>query len=137
MIPTRLVLDAGPLIALFFEQDRDHEITRAGFARLIASRTRFIVPAAILLEASKRLFFLQGRHVMLRATEVMLTQFNILQIDEQDLKQALNTVQKLEGWNGTLEDTIVANVALHLKAPLWTMNYRDLAAFETIEFWNP
>jgi predicted nucleic acid-binding protein len=137
MTPTKLVLDAGPLIALFFAQDRDHEAVRDGFARLIATQTRFIVPAAILLEASKRLFFLEGRQVMRRATAVMLDQFNIVDVDEQELRQALDTANQLEGWNGTLEDAIVANVALRLKLPLWTMNYRDLAAFREIEFWNP
>jgi predicted nucleic acid-binding protein len=67
----------------------------------------------------------------------MLDQFNIVDVDEQELRQALDTANQLEGWNGTLEDAIVANVALRLKVPLWTMNYRDLAAFREIEFWNP
>ena len=137
MTPARLVLDAGPLIALFFTKDHDHEVVREGFARLIATRTSFIVSSAILLEASKRLFFLEGRQVMRQATAVMLNQFNILDVNQQELRQALDTTNQRVDWNGTLEDAIVANLAMQLKVPLWTMNYRDLAAFNQLEFWNP
>lgn len=38
---------------------------------------------------------------------------------------------------GTLEDASVALVALRLKAPVWTFNYRDLCAFSALEFWTP
>lgn len=137
MTPARLVLDAGPLIALFFTKDRDHEVVRDGFARLITTQTSFIVSSAILLEVSKRLFFLEGRQVMRQATAVMLNQFNILDVNQQELRQALDTANQRVDWNGTLEDAIVANLAVKLRVPLWTMNYRDLAAFNQLEFWNP
>ncbi len=118
MTPVRLVLDAGPLIALLFTKDRDHEVVRDGFARLIATRTSFIVSSAILLEASKRLLFLESRQVMRQATAVMLDQFNIVDVNEQELRQALDTANQRVDWNGTLEDAIVANLALKLKVPL-------------------
>ena len=74
---------------------------------------------------------------MRQATAVMLDQFNIVEVNEQELRQALDTANQRADWNGTLEDAIVANLAVKLNVPLWTMNYRDLAAFDRIEFWNP
>jgi hypothetical protein len=43
----------------------------------------------------------------------------------------------MPAWRGTLEDALVAVTGLRLRAPVWTLNYRDLAAFGSLEFWTP
>jgi predicted nucleic acid-binding protein len=40
-------------------------------------------------------------------------------------------------WNGSLEDALVAAVAIRLRLPAWTLNYRDLAAFPRLALWSP
>ncbi|MDM7324204.1 MAG: hypothetical protein P3W93_004270 [Thermus sp.] len=38
-------------------------------------------------------------------------------------------------WRGTLEDASVVLLALRSKAPVWTLNYRDLGVFRELSFW--
>jgi hypothetical protein len=40
-------------------------------------------------------------------------------------------------WGGSLEDALVAMVALDRSTPAWTFNYRDLGAFPNLRFWSP
>jgi predicted nucleic acid-binding protein len=89
VIPPRLVLDAGPFIALFHRSDPDHE-------------GAVVVPFTL-----------------------------------EDLEEAGLLLAQLPGWEGTLEDASVALLALRLKAPVWTLNYRDLGAFPALRFWTP
>ena len=55
----------------------------------------------------------------------------------EDLEGARLLLARLPGWEGTLEDASVALLALRLKAPVWTLNYRDLGAFPALRFWTP
>ncbi len=41
------------------------------------------------------------------------------------------------GWKGSREDVLVAAVAIRLRLPAWTLNYRDLGAFPRLELWAP
>jgi hypothetical protein len=40
-------------------------------------------------------------------------------------------------WMGTLEDALVAGLALRLRLPARTLNDRDLSAFPRLELWAP
>jgi hypothetical protein len=55
----------------------------------------------------------------------------------EDLEEARLLLARLPGWESTLEDVSVALLALRLKAPVWTLNYRDLGAFPALRFWTP
>lgn len=46
-------------------------------------------------------------------------------------------VTALADWQGTLEDALVALTALQHRAPVWTLNNRDLSAFPRLSFWTP
>ncbi len=54
-----------------------------------------------------------------------------------DLDRAVEIVARMPAWQGSLEDAIVAATALDLKVPVWTLNYRDMAAFPMLTFWTP
>jgi len=49
----QLVLDAGPLIALFSTKDTDHRICKAGFEQLSQSQTILLTPLPIVFEVYK------------------------------------------------------------------------------------
>ena len=60
MIPERLVLDAGPLIALLHRSDPDHEEAVRGFRRLAEGGARLFLPMPVLFEVFKWLLFQAG-----------------------------------------------------------------------------
>ncbi|MBA2451076.1 MAG: hypothetical protein H0V51_23945 [Chloroflexi bacterium] len=58
--PARVVLDAGPLIALLHSMDSDHEVAVAGFERLARERARLVTPLPIVFEVYKWLLYEAG-----------------------------------------------------------------------------
>ena len=133
----RLLLDAGPLIALFYAKDSDHQVCLSGFQQLIAEKVELIIPLPIVYEVNKWMLHNGGAPAARRAEMAMEQSLTFLYIDEA-LFEAVKVLQgSIPNWAGTLEDATVAVVALHHDCPVWTLNYRDLAAFQKIEFWNP
>ena len=59
-VPTRLVLDAGPLIALFHKGDRDHAVIAGGFDQLSVANAMVILPLLIVFQVYKWLLFQVG-----------------------------------------------------------------------------
>ncbi|MEZ0347860.1 MAG: hypothetical protein ABWJ90_05030 [Thermus sp.] len=57
----------------------------------------------------------------------------LVRLDDLEAIQIL--LLGMQGWRGTLEDASVALLAPRLKAPVWTLNYRDLGAFKGLSFW--
>jgi predicted nucleic acid-binding protein len=137
VIPERLVLDAGPLIALLHRSDPDHEEAVRGFRRLAEGGARLFLPMPVLFEVFKWLLFQAGpkaaREGLAKVEEgVVVVPFTL-----EDLEEVCLLLARLPGWGGTLEDTGVALLALRLGAPVWTLNYRDLGAFPALRFWTP
>ena len=54
-----------------------------------------------------------------------------------ELEELRTLVSSLSDWNGSLEDATVALTAQRYSCPVWSLNYRDLAIFSTLEFWTP
>jgi predicted nucleic acid-binding protein len=135
--PARLVLDAGPLIALLHAEDRDHEEARSGFRRLIDSRTDLLVPLPILFEVYKWLLYETKPDVARDALRRMRRAFHVLYPTEAEIGALSILVESMADWRGSLEDALVALVGLQTAAPVWTLNYRDLSAFRTLRFWTP
>ncbi len=137
MIPRELVLDAGPLIALFHQRDPDHEEALKGFRLLVGARTRLFVPLPVLFEVFKWLRFEAGpkgaREGLAKMQEALLP----VPFTLEDLEAAQHLLEGLPEWGGTLEDASVVLLALRLKAPVWTLNYRDFSAFTALQFWTP
>jgi len=137
-LPSGVVLDAGPVIALSYESDRDHAIARLGFDTLIAARSRLIIPLPIMFEVYKWLLYEAGAPVAQTALAHMRKALDIIFPAQRDLDDTVALVGALgPGWKGSLEDALVAAVALRLRLPAWTLNYRDLGAFPRLELWAP
>ncbi len=135
--PPRLVLDAGPLIALFHDQDPDHEAALRGFTVVAARRSQLVTPLPVVFEVYKWLLYNGGYQTAQRGFREMRTALSIIDVRVGDLDAIGVLTQAVRGWRGTLEDVLVALTALRLRAPVWTLNYRDLSAFPRLTFWNP
>ncbi len=132
-----LIVDAGPLIALFSAQDRDHALCRSGFEQLAAQQISIRIPLPVLFEVYKWLL----HHATYNQAQIaLLTMQESLEVDPlnlADLSELTLMVQSLTNWKGSLEDASVILMAQRHQCPIWTLNYRDLGIFKGIEFWNP
>lgn len=132
-----LVIDAGPLIGLFYAKDTDHQICKAGFEQLSQAQTQLIVPAPIVFEVYKWLLYRTTPAVAQNTLGVMQQSLHNVPLSQLDLHELCLMVQALPQWQGSLEDASVVLAAQHHRCPLWTLNYRDFGIFKTLELWNP
>lgn len=133
--PQRLVLDAGPLIALFHAADPDHGSVVRGFQELAGARAHLLIPLPVVFEVFKWLLFEGGPAVARRALERMVEALEVLPLGPEDLEALRVLLASRPEWRGTLEDASVVLLALRAGAPVWTLNYRDLGAFRELSFW--
>lgn len=133
----QLVLDAGPLIGLFYLKDTHHHECRAGFQQLANRKTILLCPMPIVFEIYK--WLLQRTHAAIaqQALKTIQESLHILLLDQSDLEAFQNLVFGLPNWQGSLEDASVILTALRYRCPVWTFNYRDFSLFNTLEFWTP
>jgi predicted nucleic acid-binding protein len=137
-LPSGIVLDAGPVIALSYQSDRDHAIARTGFDTLLAGRTRLIIPLPVMFEVYKWLLYEAGAAVAQTALAHMRRALEIVFPTQRDFDDTVALVGALgRGWQGSLEDALVAALAIRLRLPAWTLNYRDLGAFPRLQLWTP
>ncbi|HEV2283541.1 MAG TPA: type II toxin-antitoxin system VapC family toxin [bacterium] len=137
-LPSGIVLDAGPVIALAYQSDRDHAMARTGFDALITARSRLIIPLPIMFEVYKWLVYEAGAAVGQTALAHMHRALEIVFPSQRDFDDTVALVGALgPGWKGSLEDALVAAVAIRLRLPAWTLNYRDLGAFPRLQLWAP
>jgi hypothetical protein len=135
--PRSVVLDAGPIIGVLFEGDAFHQIAADGLRRLSVARTEIVVPVPIAFEVYKRLAYDVSPTVARLALSYMHDGFTLVYFGPGDLLQLQGLVESMPWWGGSLEDALVALVALDRRAPVWTFNYRDLGAFPNLSFWTP
>lgn len=133
----QIVLDAGPLIGLFYAKDVDHDQCVAGFFQLIQAKTVLLTPVPIIYEVYKWLLHNTTPIVAQQALHRMEESLTLLPIDQVEFQLLCQMIQSLPEWRGTLEDLTVITVALRYKSLVWTLNYRDFILFNTLAFWNP
>ncbi|KGQ21918.1 type II toxin-antitoxin system VapC family toxin [Thermus filiformis] len=133
--PPKLLLDAGPLIALFHAADPYHAEALRGFHTLIEGKSRLIIPLPVLFEVYKWLLFEGGPAKARQALARMLEALEVEPLQLDDLEAIRLLLAARPEWKGTLEDASVALLALRLGAPVWTLNYRDLGVFKELSFW--
>lgn len=136
-VPPRLLLDAGPLIALFHKEDRDHAITATGFRQLAGGGTTVITPLPVVFEVYKWLLFRAGPPSAQEGFQRMRRSLDVLYLGAGDFEAAAALSGSIPNWAGTLEDATVVLTSLRLRLPVWTLNYRDLSAFPRLRFWTP
>ena len=131
------MLDAGPLVALFDDQDADHSLAVRGFRQLNASRARLVTPVPIVFEVHKWLLYEHGSTVARDALDRMRRTLMFAFLDDAQLSEVTQIMASMPRWEGSLEDALVAQTAARAGVPVWTLNYRDLAAFSNLTFWTP
>jgi predicted nucleic acid-binding protein len=133
----QLVLDAGPLIGLFYLKDTHHNQCVAGFQQLADDKTILLCSMPIVFEVYKWLLQRTYPAISQQALKIMQESLHILSLDQLDFEALQNLVLSLPNWQGSLEDASVSLTALRYRCPVWTFNYRDLSIFNTLEFWTP
>jgi predicted nucleic acid-binding protein len=133
----RLILDAGPLIALFAAQDPDHSAAQSGFEQLAQSKTQLITPIPIIYEVYKWLLYQTSSAIAQSALKAMRQSLDEVVTSSIELEAIQALVTLIPGWNGSLEDATVILYAQKHHCPVWTMNYRDFGVFKDLSFWNP
>ncbi len=133
----RLVLDAGPLIALFSREDTDHVVCKSGFEQLNQTRTVLLTPIPIIFEVYKWFLYKENPLVAQKIFKAMQSSLDTVSIDRIDLDTLHSIIQELGQWRGSLEDATVILMAQRYHCPVWTLNYRDFGAFSSLQFWNP
>lgn len=89
----------------------------------------------MVFEVYKWLLFEGGAAVARRALERMVEALEIVPLGLEDLEAIRVLLASRPEWRGTLEDAGVVLLALRSKAPVWTLNYRDLGVFRELSFW--
>lgn len=133
----QIVLDAGPLIGLFYAKDTYHSQCVDGFRQLTQSNTLLLTPLPIVFEVYKWLLLRTQPEVAQQTLLTMNDSLHILAMDSAAFSQLQTIVAQLPQWKGSLEDATVMLTALQYRCPIWTYNFRDFSIFSALEFWNP
>lgn len=96
-----------------------------------------ITPLPIVFEVFKWLLYQTNAEVARFGLQRMREGLEIVYPGAAELDGAAALVVALAGWNGILGDALVAATGLRYGSPVWTLNYRDLAAFRALRFWKP
>lgn len=130
-------MDAGPLIARLHRPDAHHTVAIAGFHELQRAGSQVVAPLPIVFEVYKWILYHVGPRGAREALTRMARGVEIRYPDASDLERATAILTTMPDWPGSLEDALVAVTGLWLDVPVWTLNYRDLAAFRNLQFWTP
>lgn len=136
-LPGRVVLDAGPLIALLHRGDPDHAAADSGFRQLAGSRVRLVTPLPIVFKVYKWLVHEAHVGIAQFGLQRMRQSLEIVYPDAADFDEVTAISATLPSWKGTLVDALVAATGLRRGIPVWTLNFRDLSAFRNLQFWAP
>ncbi|MGF1515815.1 MAG: type II toxin-antitoxin system VapC family toxin [Elainellaceae cyanobacterium] len=133
----QIVLDAGPLIGLFYAKDNLHQDCVTGFQQLAQQETLLLTPVPIIFEVYKWLLQRTSSDTAQTALKAMQISLYPLPLDKSSFGKLQVVVTGLPQWRGALEDGTVMLTALKYRCPIWTYNFRDFNVFRTLEFWNP
>jgi predicted nucleic acid-binding protein len=132
-----LVLDAGPVIALFSRRDDYHELAKDGFARLPREFGEVLIPLSIVFEVYKFVAFNESFGIAQEMLATLQAETVIEILSQDDFLQIFGLATQYPDWTGTLEDGSVLVVAKRTQSFVWTIDYKDLGFFKNIDFWTP
>lgn len=133
----RLVLDAGPVIALFSRKDDYHELAKEGFARLPRDFGEVILPLSIVFEAYKFVAFNESFKMAQEMLSTIEAETVIEILSQNDFLEIFSLATQYPEWTGTLEDASVLVIAQRTQSSIWTIDYQDLGFFKNVNFWTP
>lgn len=122
----RLVLDTGPLIALFSAKDDRHQECKAGFAKLPALFGEVLTPLPILFEVYKFVTREQSSRIAQKALAVIVEDTLVVPLGMEAFWNVYNLVQQMPAWKGSLEDASVVVTAKQYNASVWTLDTTKL-----------
>jgi predicted nucleic acid-binding protein len=137
MGPPALLLDTGPWVALFHRPDVDHVLANRGFYQLANANTTQLAPLPVVFETYKWLLHEEGPDAARLCLVKMRQSAMFLYPTEEDFQRTAQVLADMPRWEGSLEDALVASMAIARELPVWTLNYRDFAAFSKLTFWTP
>lgn len=133
----QIVLDAGPLIGLFYAKDTYHADCINGFQQLAQQKTILLTPIPIIFEVYKWLLQRTRPEIAQNTLKVIQVSLHSLPLEQTDFDELQGMVAQLPQWQGSLEDATVVLTALQYCCPIWTYNFRDFSIFPALAFWNP
>ncbi len=133
----RLVLDAGPLIALVSKKDNYHSEAKRGFNQIPVNFGEVLTPLPILFEVYKFVSRNESAQVAQKLLSIIQYDTVIIPISEADFATISDLVLQIANWQGTLEDASVILIAQKYQAQVWTLDYKDLGYFSNVQFWTP
>jgi predicted nucleic acid-binding protein len=136
-VPPGLVVDAGPIIAIVDNREKEHVTAVRGLDLLISARTRVVVPLPVVFEVFKWLSNNTHRELARMWLGQIQTGAEILFPDPADIDEVTAILFMMHAWRGSMEDALIVVTCKKERLPLWTYNYRDFAAFKDIQFWTP
>jgi predicted nucleic acid-binding protein len=132
----QLVVDAGPLIAIFHVQDTEHQNCLARFEQILDEQYILLTTFPVLCEVHKLIQRYASPTVAQVALQELQEALEIVPFDVPDIEDAMSLVTDTPHWKGTLQDASVIVLSRHLGLPVWTLDYRDFSRFPDIELWN-
>ncbi len=106
-----LVIDAGPLIALFYRNDPQHQECDLGFQQLGQRNIRLFTPIPIVFEVYKWLLQ-RGNVTIAQATlDSMVKGFSLVPVNQEELLGLQTFIRQIPDWRSSLEDATVIATA--------------------------
>ena len=122
---------------MLYDRERSHAAVAAAFIQLQRVRSRLVTPLPIVFEVHKWLLYQRQPAVAALSLQRMRDTLEIVYPRVADVDEIVELLATMPTWRGSLEDALVALTALKLDVRVWTMNYRDFAAFRNLQFWVP
>lgn len=132
----QLVVDAGPLIAIFHRQDAQHHYCIDRLKVLINEQYSLITTFPVLCEVHKLIQRYTNSMLAQKALFELGEALDIFQLDEGGIQDAMALVVTTAQWQGTLQDASIVVIARLLDINVWTLDYRDFGRFQDLQLWN-
>lgn len=107
----RLVLDAGPLIALVSEKDHYHSEAKRGFSQIHHNFGEVLTPLPILFEVYKFVSRNESIRLARKLLSIIQNDTIVIPISTTDFTPISDLVLQITDWQGTLEDASVIVIA--------------------------
>jgi predicted nucleic acid-binding protein len=131
-----LLIDAGPLVALFHRQDRAHPDCYKRFQFILSSQSHLITSFPVLCEVHKLIQQYSNKKTAQQALSTLQDALEILPLQDADIQSAIALTTTTDAWLGTLQDATIIVLARQMNLPVWTLDYRDFSRFSDILLWN-
>lgn len=131
-----LLIDAGPLIALFHRQDRAHPNCLERFQSILDNPSHLMTSFPVLCEVHKLIQQYSNKITAQRALSTLWDALEILPLNDAEIESAIALTTTTDAWLGTLQDATMIVLARQMNLPVWTLDYRDFSRFSDILLWN-